>query len=401
MTTPNFDTSGFDKTGFDVVYPSTSTYPISQTTQNPYPVKVVDSSCNYLAIVFSYQYLGWTRRLYEPDGFTLELNTKTTYSDKFVLGNYLGFKDNKRFIGYIEDINYVQDKLTNKLTITGRDPTGLFANRIALHNTTTGTGYDDQSGNAETVISHYINKNCIDASDNSRNLSNLVLLTDEGRGNEVSYSARFDYISDIVSDLANSGELGFQTSYNPIDCTVELDFIEGTDHSYTSSDPVVFKNDFKNIISLDISKSAVGNVNLAYVGDSGSDAARSLDEVFVSSEPSGNDRIELFVDGSSTTTTAERTTLGESAIIENQTQTSVSAEIKADNSAFVYGTDYDLGDTVSLEFEDTVYDLKIVEVLLEFDSDNYKKVTLTLGKPLRSFVKQTKKDTRATAQEKK
>jgi len=89
---------------------------------------------------------------------------------------------------------------------------------------------------------------------------------------------------------------------------------------------------------------------------------------------SGNDRIELFVDGSSTTTTAERTTLGESAIIENQTQTSVSAEIKADNSAFVYGTDYDLGDTVSLEFEDTVYDLKIVEVLLEFYSDNYKKL---------------------------
>ena len=401
VDTSSLDKSGFDRAGFDAISPIRSgiVYP-AQTTINQYPIKIADDSCNYKGIIFTYSYFGWTRRLYEPDGFTLELNTNSTYSDHLSLGNYILFSDFEDYIGYIEDVNYVQDERTQTLTINGRDPSGLLQNRIALYGTNSGTGYDDQSGNAETVILHYINENAIDATDASRNINGLGINTDEGRGEFVSYSARFQTLDEIVNTLSVSGELGYKTVFDKTECKGILTFIEGTDHSYTSENPVIFKNDFHNIISLNINKSIVNNVNLAYVGDNQEDASRVLTEVYINTEPSGNDRIELFVDGSDTTTEAERTTLGQSEIIQNQTEISIAAEINpGPDSGFTYGVDYDLGDIVSLEFEDTIYDLRIVQVLLEFDRENRKKVTLTLGKPLRSFVKDITNKTGPTAQE--
>lgn len=395
------DKSSFDKsrfTGFDIVAPATHTYLYNQIISNPYSIKILDSSCNYLGYIGKYRYFGWTRRLYEPDGWSFELRADQTYSNYLTLNNFILWNDSgTNRIGRIEDLSYTQNKTEYKLIAQGRDPTGLLYNRVALYGTDSGTGYDDQSGNAETVIQHYINVNCLNSTDTSRNYTGLELLADEGRGEEVSYSARFEVIGDIVSSLLQAGELGKTTYFDKDECKTYIQFIESTDHSYLSSDPVIFKNKFNNIVSIQINKTNVNSYNLAYVGDELEDASRNVYEIYtISSEPSGNERVEIFVDGADCSTEAECKTLGQSTIIENNTTDSVSCELNPDMT-FTYGEDYDLGDIVSLEFEDTIYDLQIVEIKLEFDTDNRRKITLTLGKPLRSWNKSVSQKTRLSA----
>ena len=91
--------------------------------------------------------------------------------------------------------------------------------------------------------------------------------------------------------------------------------------------------------------------SLAYVGGSGENASRIVESVYLTSaEPSGFSRRETFVDASNTGDLAELTTAGQSELLQTAGSISLDAELNSAFTSVQYQVDYDLGDTVTVEY---------------------------------------------------
>ena len=399
-----YDRSQFDRDGLDALTEPVG-YPYSQTVTNPYLVRVLDADLNYIGAIKRYTYFGWSARYYDVDSFTLKINTAEEYTDLLKIGNWIVYDAGFRaYIGRIENAVYSLDTDSRKemLEISGRDVTGAFGSpgRILLAGTDTGTGYDNQTSvAAETAIRHYVDVNCISATDVSRNYPHLTLQTDFERGAVISVSGRFDILLDKVSEICKATGLGFGSDFvaDPDTNAAYIEFVilSGSDHTYDSVMPVMFSPKFNNLKSFTLTKSAVDSGTLAYVAGQGEAAARTVEEVYVaSSEPTGFGRREIFKDRRDSDDTDELITAGQAELRVSSIETSISAEILA-SGAFEYGTDYMLGDIVSLIYRDEIYDVRVVEVLEEITTKNKKDVTLTLGKPLSTLSKYVQESTAA------
>lgn len=392
-----YDRSGLDRSGLDALT-AESLYPYSQVVTNPYPIKILDSDLNYIAAIKRYTYFGWSAKYFDVDSFVLKINAEEEYADLLTRGNWIVYNNGQRaYAGSIENSEAVYDSDTQKemLTVSGRDITGKFGTpgRILLHQTNSGTGYDVQSSvPAETAIRHYVDVNCISATDTRRNYPHLTLQTDLERGAVISVSGRFEPLLDKVTEICKATDLGFGSELvtDPDTNASHIEFVvlSGSDHTYDSVMPVMFSTDFNNLKSFRLTESSVDSGTLAYVAGQGEAAARTVQEVYVAaSEPEGFDRREIFKDRRDTSDTNELQTAGEAEIRVSSIETSISAEVIAEGGSFTYGEDYNLGDIVSLVRRGTVYDVRVVEVLEEITTSNKREITLTLGKPLSTLSK--------------
>lgn len=334
------------------------------------PIRIFDDQLNWLGELDAYQYLLYHRKWRKSDHFSMVMNKNLVGSSLLQIGNIISFtKDGKERTGRIEEKQIPLDdsgKISENMVVSGRSYTGIFQERLSLHNTTTGTGYDTQQGNAETVMKHYVNVNCINPSNVNRTVPRLQNGSNQNRGITVQTRARFQTVEEVLESLSIASGLGWSDSLDLGNGQFSFDVYEGRNlsPSQTTLPPVIFSPDFDNVKMLNFKESLLDSKNTIVVAGQGSGATRTIQTVF-ETEPSGLDRRELFVDARDLETTDELIQRGNERL--NELKGEIVFEIEnLPYNTFKYGVDFDLGDIVHVNYPDIAsMDSRIIEVVEE------------------------------------
>jgi hypothetical protein len=253
-------------------------------------------------------------------------------------------------------------------TITGvSDAESAFAGRIIYpvpgqpFTNQSASAYDNRSGPAETVLLGYVDANVGPGATAARRDPHLRLPASQGRGPAQSVTGRLALLSDVVSDLAESGKLHISVLHREdaagayLELTLtpvvdrSADIVFGAAGSFTGA---VVGDDWKYTLSRP-------TLTRAEVAGGGQGTARKfLESASADAEAIWGARIEALIDQRQTTDTAELTQAGTDAIADSANPVSVSFTI-SDSADVRYRRDWNVGDRVGvtidgLDFTDVV-----------------------------------------------
>jgi hypothetical protein len=350
--------------------------------KEPIPVRVYSTAMLPVGLVDDIEFLSWNRNWYEPDTWTLNINRYKTNADLFVLGGFIGFTGKAgEYIGIIETKELPLEqtgKISETYTISGKGVEGIFYNRIAFYGTAAGTGYDIQANvKTETAMRHYVYYNCIATGVTARNMAGITLAGADGlKGDTVYYEARFQFISQILEELCRTSELSYDLTWTGTGKNFVFNVVAGTD----VSDTVFLSPEFDNIEMFQYMDSVADMKNLMYLGGAGSANTRTMAVAYDSSEPTGWDRREYYSDASDCADSNQLALRG-NQLLQEYGET-LTLEVNYYPSAtFIYGTDFDLGDVITVIYPGiAIVVSRIISVTEEVSTEYGEKTMISIGR---------------------
>ncbi len=274
------------------------------------------------------------------------------------LGVVIDWNGVYRFSGYMETWNpskSVDDtgKVTETITISGADDLGLIANRDArpapasAWSAQTVSSSDAKTDKLETVIKYFVNRNAGPAALAGRRAPHLTIATDLARGGTVSFTARFGdgidlALMNIIRLLvASGGPMGVFVTQ--VGSDLVFDCYEPRDLTSTAW----FSVSLGNLRSVTLTDTTPTATNALVRG--------STTFIEVTSADSANPwrYAESIVDQSSSTDSTEMTQAGTDAIAQGAGAAQLQIAT-VDLPKLAFGTDYGLGDMVTVEIRDGV-----------------------------------------------
>ena len=246
------------------------------------------------------------------------------------------------------------------LTISGRSVESILARRIAVAWDAVKRQYlFTFSGYAEQFLRKIITDNIIspDSTQSWRTIPNFSLATAEGFTNSIEAQLLGENILDVTEAVCAQFGWGFRVEY---DGGFKFSIYKGFDRSTAqNSRPfVIFSPSMQNVSSIEWTMNKSPYKTACYIGGEGEGAERKL---ALSGYP-GQDGLmvrDMWVDGSSISSKVEDGTTmpaedykqllretAMTALFENKRIFQMETEAIPD-SGYVFGTDYDLGDTVT------------------------------------------------------
>lgn len=336
-----------------------------------YMAFILDDEGNNLGIVEDYETLKWSRNYLQAGAFQMIINRNSFLANKLQKGNLLlpteftGEVDQIYLIEQVESIIDEEGKLNENIILTGRTVGGMMEERLALPPEL--ADYDEREDVAETLMKDWVNENAGDLASIERQIPNLSIAPDQGRGGNVSYAVRYQKLSQILEEIGRAGGLGWEVSYDIQSQESVFDVIEPTDRTKGSGTPVFLDIDFETILELNIIESVLGKKSYAYTGGAGEGQDRIIAETFLNTlEPTGFDRREIFVDAGGLTSLSNIERAGNVELLKRQIDDIIQVNINQFGS-FQLGEDWFVGDfiTVRNEVWDFEVDLQIIGVTIE------------------------------------
>ncbi len=380
-------------------------------------IRVLDDDLQMIDSVSAeaYRYFRYERHLRAADVFEFKINKNHPKAIKLLNGTAFAlmyYDGSAAHAGIIEKIECSMSESGSSdevVTVTGRSG-GMFEHRLAVANTATGTGYDTQTGAAESLMLHYVDVNCVNALDASggdasqRAVPKLTLAADGGRGVTATYSARYETLVELLEIICSASGLGWEVVFDRDSAQFVFTVIVGTDHSEQSVNPVIFKLELNNLTSVEYASSTLDMKSFAYVGGAGEDVSRTIQGVYLTDdEPEGFARHETFVNASNTTDTDELMTAGTAELNERAGEVSLSAGIDLNFTAQQYHRDYDLGDIVTVQYTGVAsVDVRIVGIVDEIvggGRGDPRTLTAELGTEPVDITRIVKRNTRNTLEQ--
>lgn len=353
------------------------------------------------AVLDSYAYLAWRRRWRQPDEFEISINRYTTGADELQAGRFVVLKRGSDYrIGIIGAKDLQMDSTgrpSEMWKVIGRCPGAMLDEngRIALAGTDTGTGYDTQTGPAETLMRHYVAANCISPGDADRMVPFLHLETNDlGRGLVTTCNARFQPIATLLEDLCLTSGLGWDLVLDPETWRLVFRVRDGVDRraSQNANPRILFSPGLGNALVTGYHESSQQTISVAIVAGQGEAAGRQVVEVGAGS---GFARREAFIDARDLDNADQLIVRGLQRLAEFRDEVSLEMELLP-GSTFVYPRDFDLGDLTYAEYPGVAtLESRIVEVLEEWTQAG-PRISFVLGKEFVDLNKATKWQNRRT-----
>lgn len=330
-------------------------------------------------IIRDYESLTLTRRFYTPGEFELKINLSKQHTDALVRNNILVLGGGRK-AGIIRHREPQEDDSDQSDVLTIKGPTlqGLMHDRIILPADSPGTGYDSAEGTQEAIMKHFVTAHTVSPSDGDRALAGLVVAADQGRG--ASDKWRFpinNYVDDALSQVGSYAKIGWGIRADIANKQLIFDVYQGVNRSVSQSTvpPITFSADWSNISAPHLTQSWLNAATTAYAV-----AGDTLDNLVQKvGTATGYERQEQVFDCSDAETAADLLTLGSQKLGDVAPTESFNFNILPDRP-FVYGADYDLGDTVtaySRKFGVTL-DAQITEMVEVWEASGYT-LTPTFG----------------------
>ena len=295
------------------------------------------------------------------------------------VGNYVTRIDD-RDVGIIEKVQITNDEIDGRMIVaSGRFAKSILDRRIIY--TLNGTSVTPRilSGNVETAVRSLVSENAIScAFDPARNFGilelgevagiaqNIIDNSGDDSEKQVTYKVLLDYIESVMNEYGIGSYVALDSS------TLKLLFnmFEGADRSIDNTvgnEPVIFSEDFDNLLSSNYEKDTTTLKNTAIVGGEGEGISRFV-VVYKDDKQVGMNRREVFVDASSSSkkyTDADKVehTLSDAEytkqLVSVGKQTAATyvitetfvGDIDLSNGVWQYGVDKDyyLGDILSIQ----------------------------------------------------
>lgn len=324
-----------------------------------------------------------------------------------IVGNYVTrYGDDN--IGIIEKVNITYSAQDGRMIIvSGRFAKSLLDRRIIYTLSGHSVSPTILRGNVEDAARKLVEQNAINCDfDTSRNIQELELGIDAGIAKTIvdasvaaaDKQVTHDNLLEYTDSLLEEYGIGAKCVLNDALKLAYTVYI-GADRSADNSDgnePVIFSQDFDNLISTTYSYDESLLKNTALIGGEGEGEARF--HAIVKSSASGAARREVFVDASSNSRTykdengdeqtltdaeynAQLETVGLQAISGLAITETFDGEIDLTNGSFQYRRDFDIGDIVTIQ--DTEIGLyinaRILEVT-EVEDDSGYMISIVYGK---------------------
>ena len=225
--------------------------------------------------------------------------------------------------------------------------------------------HDIREDVAETVLKGYVNANLV-TGPTVRRVNTLTVATDDGRGGTVYGSARFENMQEFFYNLAQSGGVGYSLQQ------------EGSNLVFDVYEPV----DRSALIRFDIDNGRLTSANYSYsaplltraiIGGAGEQEERLFFEGTSSDSTAAETvwgrRIESFVDARTTQLEAEFDQEATTALVDNGKTRVAMTVTPADNTTMLFGSEWGLGDTVTVTVRDIVATAVVYTVALSIQTD--------------------------------
>ncbi|MGM7682663.1 siphovirus ReqiPepy6 Gp37-like family protein [Cytobacillus sp. Hm23] len=369
------------------------------------PIRILTSDMQLLAEIDDYESLIFTRRFHNVGEFELHINRHKQHTDKLIKDNLILLGSDLHKVGIIKHREIGIDdsgKQSETWVIRGLEIKGIVSQRITLP--PSHTAYDNKSGDAETVLKHYVDRNIVNPEDLNRKISVLDLADNLNRGQSITWQSRFKNLSEELTAISYTTGIGWGVHLDIENKKWLFDVHDGRDltSNQTENPPVIFSHDFDSLKSLQFTESEFNYRNQAYVAGQGEGINRRVVEI-------GNlqdlQRIETFIDARDIAEVDENeqpipeqdiinalNDRGNQKLQEFLQEQFLEGQILT-HSPFVYEKDYDLGDIVTIQNKDwgVTMDARITEITEVYETGGFQ-LEATFGNAQPTFVTKLKQE---------
>lgn len=261
-----------------------------------------------IGIVDVFTSLLWVREYYGAGMFELYAPVTASAVELLQKGNYVSRPDDDN-IGIIEQIAISYTQTEGRMMVaSGRFAKSILDRRLIYSLSGTSNKATVISGNVEAGARKLVNNNIIASPDSARNIDFIKLGALSGisktivseNGLASSKQTSYDNLLEFSDGMLKEYKCGSYMRLN--DDTLDLEYIvyEGKDRSVINTggnQPVIFSQEFDNLLSSDYNYNGVSEKTTALVGGEGEGVARFYS--LYGGSKKGMARKEVFVDASS------------------------------------------------------------------------------------------------------
>lgn len=264
---------------------------------------------------------------------------------------------------------------SHRRTLTGVELKGIARLRITVPPTAQedpdALGYDRVIGAGEEVLRHYAEKHMVNPASEYRKIPLLELepAADPPRGKETPWQTRYENLQDVLSDIAEYCDIGWNVAMDYprrrwlLTVSAGRDLTVGRDGAETF---VAFEEDFRNLTTSSYTYDRGGYTNALYLGGAGEDENRLVivryvdEEHNVLEEPlSGLARAEEMIDVGNVELPDEAEYEGLHKYVSGFSPLRTLTAQISPAGPFVYEADWDLGDKVTVQVRDAAVGLSV------------------------------------------
>lgn len=316
-------------------------------------IYVFDRNMEIKGIIDSYKSIIWTTRYFKEGDFELYLNATienvNLLHEEYYLCREEDISDDEYHnVMVIKNIHVTTDEEEgNFLEVTGPSLKSVIGRRIVWQQT-------NLNGNVEAGIRKVITENIISPSIAARKINNFMLGDIQNLTDKMDIQVTGDNIAEWVKKICMTYGMGWDVFIKGKSLVFYL--WKGADRScnQTENIPVIFSDEYDNILASDYSMSTENFKNVALVAGEGEGLSRKTQVV---GNASDLDRYELYVDSRDVSTNegeitdADYEKLLQVQGLEALSETTVTETFEGSiepNVTYILNQDYFLGDIVQV-----------------------------------------------------
>lgn len=351
------------------------------------PIRILSPTLDLQGEIDNYLSFSILRKYHSYGQFQLTTNIKVQNADKLNMNNLIMLGNSKHKIGIIRHKEIKTNEQGEEiLTVRGYTLGAIIKQRTTIP--ATGQAQDTIEADAESVMKHYVQRNCLDIT--GMEFPNLVIAPNENRGSNIKWQSRYKNLAEELESISRVSNLGWHVY---LDLKLKkwiFDIYKGRNFSagQNINPPVIFSPEFDNVKSQEYIDSLVGFGNYAIVAGQGEGISREV--ITVGTDDTGLDKHVIFVDARDLESSADLPRRGEAKLNEHKRILSFQSEILT-NGPFEYEKDWDLGDVVTVKNKDwgVSIDTRITEVTEIYEQAGFR-LDVVFGESLPTLTEKLK-----------
>lgn len=338
-------------------------------------IYVLDTDLSILDVMDSFESSIWTIQYFSQNDFELIVPATSYYikllqKDRMLCRGKDREDEKYNNVMVIENINITTDwENGDKLKITGKGLKSIVGRRIVWKQT-------NLTGSVETGIRQVITENMINPADTARKIEGFLLEDEIGITDTFDVQLSGENIAEWIETTCQTYGIGWDVYINNKKYIFKM--YKGTDRSYGQKDvlPVVFSDDFDNLLSSSYSYEKAEYKNAALVGGEGEGISQRTTTI---GDAAGLQRYEMYIDGSSVSSNGEIITEEQYyKLLQNYGKEQLSAVAYTEkfegnvepSGNYVLNKDYFLGDIVQVRNEYGISATPRIIEIIESEDEN-------------------------------
>lgn len=228
------------------------------------PIRILSPTLDLQGEVDNYLSLSFCRSCHFPGEFQLVINRKIQNADKLEINHLIMLGADKFKAGIIRHKEIKAGELGEEMLIVKGFSLGtILRQRITIP--PVGEAHDIQEADAETVMKHYVQRNCLDVP--GMEFAILNINPNQNRGDVIKWQSRYKNLGEELEQISRLTNLGWHIYPDFNLKKWVFDIYKGRDFSAGQqlNPPVIFSPEFDNIKSQEFIDSLIGYGNYAIV----------------------------------------------------------------------------------------------------------------------------------------